>query len=54
MTNQDKLLSLQTLNLREDVATSEGTRAVRYLVQRLQEAYGNLALGPTEHFYKIS
>ena len=47
MTNRDELLSLQTLNLREDKATSEGTRAVRYLVQRLQEAYGNPALGPT-------
>ena len=44
MTNQNELLSLQTLILREDVATSEGTRAV--LVQRLQEAYGNPALGP--------
>ena len=47
MANQDELINLQTLNLREDKATSEGTRAVRYLVQRLQEAYGNPALGPT-------
>lgn len=47
MANQDELLSLQTLNLREDIATSKGTRAVQYLMQRLQEAYDTPALGPT-------
>ena len=47
MANQDELLSLQSLNLREDEATAEGTGAIRYLVQRLQEANSNPALGPT-------
>ena len=47
MANQDELLNLQSLNLREDEATTKGTRAVRYLVQRLQEANSNPALGPT-------
>ena len=45
MANQDELLNLQSLNLREDKATVEGTRAVCYLVQRLQEAHRNPALG---------
>ena len=33
--------------MREDEATTEGTLAVRYLVQKLQEAHENPALGPT-------
>ena len=47
MANQDELLSLHYLNLREDEASTEGTKAVRYLVQKLQEAQGNPALNTT-------
>ena len=47
MANQDELLSLQNLNLKEDKAFAEGTKAVRYLVQRFQEAQGNPALSTT-------
>ena len=46
MAIQDELLSLQSLNLREDEAIAKGTKAVCYLVQRLQEAHNNPALGP--------
>ena len=47
MANQDELLSLQNLNLREDEDSIEGTKAVQYLVQKLQEAQGNPALSTT-------
>ena len=47
MANQDDLLSLQYLNLREDEASTKGTKAVQYLVQKLQEAQGNPALSTT-------
>lgn len=47
MTSQEDVIDLQALNLKDDEATAEGTRAVRYLVRRLQEAQANPVLGPT-------
>ena len=47
MANEANVIDLQALNLREDEATTQGTLAVRYLVQKLQEANSNPSLGPT-------
>ena len=43
----EEMLDLQALNLRDDDASAQGTRAVRFLVQKLQEAQANPALRPT-------
>ena len=37
---QDEI-DVQTVNLKDDEALMEGAQAVRYLVQKLQEAQGN-------------
>ena len=37
-------LDLHLINLKDDEATAMGTKAVRYLVQRLHEAQDNLVL----------
>ena len=49
MAHDENLTNLQNLNLREDEATDAGTRTVRYLIERLQEAQRNPSLGPTVH-----
>ena len=50
MAHDENLTNLQNLNLREDEATDAGTRTVRYLIKRLQEAQRNPSLGrPTVH-----
>ena len=39
-------INLRALNLKEDEASSQGTRAIRYLVRKLHEAQSNPALEP--------
>ena len=46
MASEANVIDLQALNLREDEATTEGTLAVRYLVQKLQELMKTQRLAP--------
>ena len=46
MASEANVIDLQALNLREDEATTQGTLAVRYLVQKLQEAHENSGAWP--------
>ena len=39
--NMQELVDVHTINLREDEASIEGTQALRYLVQSLQDAQMN-------------
>ena len=46
MTNNNPI-NWQDLNLVDDEASAEGTRALRFLIQHVQEAQQNLLLRPT-------